>query len=374
MLGAAIADLLACPGVAVTTTRGPWCQDSAVVSDATFPPGVFVMDAPTPARERRLFRQLSREADLTLVIAPEMGEVLERRCRWLEDHGLRSLNSSGDAIQLFGDKLATARWLDERGAPTIPTRAVAPGALAARAATGEIPTSGQWVLKPRYGAGSWLTFGIHAMERRAVQDESATGDDLPGSAGRGSSGRTWHQAATDWRATRERPEMIRQPWIAGTPLSVAVLSPLRTGSDQPGSQRLRVFPVARQLISDDGRFSYQGSLVPAGVAPSVQAAAQQIAEQIAGARPGLAGYWGLDLLHVSPEQFPETAATAGLMVVEINPRLTTSYLAYRQLAANNLAARWLGLEQSDNEPIRWRTAPVQWLVEQDATTRPQAPQ
>src|SRR5581483_9849027 len=57
------------------------------------------------AQEEAAFRDLSRAADYTLVIAPEFDNILCDRCRWIEEAGGRSLGSSLAAIRLAGDKL-----------------------------------------------------------------------------------------------------------------------------------------------------------------------------------------------------------------------------------------------------------------------------
>jgi hypothetical protein len=62
--------------------------------------------------------------------------------------------------------------------------------------------------------------------------------------------------------------------------------------------------------------------------------------------PGIRGYVGIDL--VVPDQAPHRP-----VVVEINPRLTTSYLGYRALAENNLA-EWMLLPGRFERCVRWR--------------------
>jgi len=68
--------------------------------------------------------------------------------------------------------------------------------------------------------------------------------------------------------------------------------------------------------------------------------------------PGLYGYLGIDVL--IPDAAPETP-----LLVEINPRLTTSYTGYRQLCRDNLAAMWLS-EYSPAESLRWRSGQVEF--------------
>jgi predicted ATP-grasp superfamily ATP-dependent carboligase len=62
--------------------------------------------------------------------------------------------------------------------------------------------------------------------------------------------------------------------------------------------------------------------------------------------PGLRGYVGVDL--IVPDDNPDRP-----IVVEINPRLTTSYIGYRRLTDDNLAARMLDADASP-PPIAWR--------------------
>jgi predicted ATP-grasp superfamily ATP-dependent carboligase len=71
--------------------------------------------------------------------------------------------------------------------------------------------------------------------------------------------------------------------------------------------------------------------------------------------PGLSGYVGLDLL--APFATPEE-----LLVVEINPRLTTSYLGYRALADQNIAQYLLPACRPE-EPLRWKPQVVTFTAD-----------
>jgi len=64
---------------------------------------------------------------------------------------------------------------------------------------------------------------------------------------------------------------------------------------------------------------------------------------------GLSGYIGFDL--ILPPNAPQP------LIVEANPRLTTSYLGYRALAEENLAARILQPARADN-PIAWKAETI----------------
>ena len=60
---------------------------------------------------------------------------------------------------------------------------------------------------------------------------------------------------------------------------------------------------------------------------------------------GLSGYVGFDLLF--PHDEPKS-----MRIVEINPRLTTSYLGYRVLCKENIMERVL-FPENFHEPMRW---------------------
>jgi predicted ATP-grasp superfamily ATP-dependent carboligase len=65
---------------------------------------------------------------------------------------------------------------------------------------------------------------------------------------------------------------------------------------------------------------------------------------------GLAGYIGFDLI-----QLDDTLCK--VVICEINPRLTTSFLGYRALTDENLAERLLRPAEFQ-KPIAWKNGPV----------------
>ncbi len=89
---------------------------SAVVQDLNRIPGVEVLSPlnaelfPThhgphflpidPAKEETIFRELAGKSDYTLVIAPELDDILATRCDWVEQAGGTLLGSSIAAIRL----------------------------------------------------------------------------------------------------------------------------------------------------------------------------------------------------------------------------------------------------------------------------------
>src|SRR5262249_34011264 len=147
---------------------------------------------------------------------------------------------------------------------------------------------------------------------------------------------------TNWRdlgvwATRmaaELPgaELLLQPWVPGTAASVAFLLGPR--------QEIPLAPAA-QLLSDDGRFRYLGGTAP--LTPNLARRAVAVARNAIQAVPDLRGYVGVDLV------LGDAADGSSDQVIEINPRLTTSYIGLRALARVNLAELMLHVIQG--EPV-----------------------
>jgi tyramine---L-glutamate ligase len=264
---------------------------------------VVVLPVTTPADgEMRDFPgELDRAlagCDAALVIAPEFDGHLLAAHRVVARAGVRWLGCSARAIALCGDKWRLHEHLRAADVRTIPTRLAG--------SSDSLPWPPPWVVKPRDGAGS---LGIETIR---------TGSEL---------------------ADLDPSNRIVQPRIPGRARSVAVLV------DADG--RTTMLPVAEQRLSEDGRFAYQGGHVPVED-PNGRIA--ELATRAVTAVSGLRGYVGIDV--VVPQETPDRP-----LVIEINPRLTTSYLGYRMLADENLMQRLLGTTSS---PIRWRSGRVEF--------------
>lgn len=277
----------------------------------------------SPREESSVFRELVSASDAAWIIAPETnGELLKRALQFRLVNEAESprrpprrfLGSSERAILLASDKLPLATWLQERSIPTPETLPFNPADR--QAVRWPEPT----VVKRRDGAGSQDMFVIH------------DGFEL------------WN--ARHQLGRLDEPEtFIQQPLIAGKALSVALLI-----SDD-GSV-IEILPVAEQHLSDDGRFKYLGGRIPADIPAESAFAVQQLAERACRAVPGLAGWVGCDI--VLPLDRPLEP-----VLIEINPRLTSSYLGYRRLTDDKIPARLL----DPNSPrLRWKSEPVTFTV------------
>lgn len=266
------------------------------------------------ARIEETFRRLARGADATLVVAPELDGVLHQRTSWALSEGARLLGSSAGAVRLAGDKLELARALAAREVPTVPLEEV--DVARGPPAGAEYPA----VLKPRSGAGSQWTYLIPEAARAGEVFEEASREGCP-------------------------REMVMGPVARGLPASASFLA---------GPGKLIPLLAGAQLISRDGRFRYLGGRIP--LPPSLNARALRLAARAAVSVPGLLGFVGVDLA-LEPDAFP--GAPARDVVIEVNPRLTTSYVGLRALARGNLAELWLSLWRgADPAGPEWKDGAV----------------
>jgi predicted ATP-grasp superfamily ATP-dependent carboligase len=239
--------------------------------------------------ERAAFRQLAAAADFTLVIAPETDNILESRCRWVLEAGGRLLGPRPDAVGLTGDKYALAQHFQK-------WRIRTPESLLFSWPSAE-NLQFPMVLKPRFGAASQATFLVHDMQGTRFAIDQASG---------------------------EIGEFIVQAFVPGTPASVAILI---------GPSEMVPLLPAEQHLSGDGRFHYLGGRLP--LAPELCGRVQDLAGRAVATVAGLQGYVGVDVVLGEPDD------GCGDQVIEINPRLTTSYVGLRLMARENLAERML---------------------------------
>jgi predicted ATP-grasp superfamily ATP-dependent carboligase len=99
----------------------------------------------------------------------------------------------------------------------------------------------------------------------------------------------------------------------------------------------------------DKEFHYLGGSTP--ISQPFASRARQIAEQAIAAVSGLQGYFGVDV--VLGEQD---------VAIEINPRLTTSYIGLRQLAKGNLAEALLQIVRGETADLQWRDETVHFTA------------
>ena len=288
MTGALIRDLADLADVKLSASRDPRLDPADIVPPGV-PPGAPVQwCVPTGADDVwPSWRRAMADADAIWPIAPETGGVLERLSAMAVEHHCTLLGSSPDAIHITTSKSTTAQILAECGVPVVPTYP----------ASGPWPESAKgWVAKADDGAGATDIglFDETGTMRRWLADDGRGGADY-----------------------------VVQPYIEGEAASISMLA--RDGAAW-------ILSCNRQHIAiEDGGFRYSGGIV-AGLEEKRQAFAA-IAAKIAAAIPGLWGYVGIDLIETS----------SGPLVLEVNPRLTTSYVGLRAAIGHNPAGLVLDL-------------------------------
>ena len=303
MRDAIVADLVALPGVGVTVLRSEARPTST-------PDRLEIVRVPRQGRTARsrdrLFRAALRSADGALVIAPESGGVLERLVRIVEEERRTLLGPAGAFVRISADKLETFRRLRSAGVTTPDTEAIPFADAAFRLA----PRPRPFVLKPRDGCGGQGAI----LVRRGDRLEAAI--------------------ARVRRATRCQ-DFLMQPFIAGLPASVAFVS---------GEDRLLPLALCRQRLGPERRLAYLGGDAPwrtAGATAAIELARRAI-ESVDPDGRCARGYLGVDLV----------LGPSGPVVIEVNPRLTSSYLGLRRVSRINPAGLILAAATGEALPPR----------------------
>lgn len=275
--------------------------------------------------EEAAFRKLAKAADYTLVIAPEFDELLLTRCRWVEEAGGHLLGPSASAVCLSGDKLRLGEHLAAHGIPTPEALGLGPWALGSVRAkatfTHQHPLlNGPVVLKPRFGAGSQMTFLVNDMTCLPSAVKQAQAEAWPG-------------------------ELLLQQFVPGQAVSASLLV---------GQGQTVALLAGEQHLSTDGRFRYLGGSLP--LSPALSERAFTLALRAVQTVPDLRGYVGVDMILGSAKDGSQD------WVIEINPRLTTSYVGLRALALTNLAEAMVKIVAGEKIPEpKWRQTRVIFL-------------
>lgn len=265
-------------------------------------PGCRTHTVASAEEHQQCFASLAAAADWTVVIAPEFSGLLWEQCRTVERVGGRLLGPGSTLVELASDKHATALHLLAQGVP-------APQGIALDAGD-DLPAEFPYpaVLKPRDGAGSW---GVEML----------------------SSG---HDRRPQWPARLER-------YCAGTPASVGVLC---------GPGRIVPLRACGQLLGGASGFDYLGGTLP--LPGDLAGRAQALAVRAIGTLASPLGYLGVDLV------LGADASGADDFVIEVNPRLTTSYVGLRSLCVTNLAQAMLALAEGVEVELSWRGGSIQF--------------
>lgn len=272
MLNALLDDLMRLNNLEITVMLDGRLEAVAGINNIIIKPEHDVMEE---------FARLVQQSDLVWPIAPEFDGILQKLCRMVESLGKVLLTSASTAVAIAGNKFRTYELLDRHRITTVPTRML-----------NDTYSPGEWMVKPLDGAGcsdSYVVTSRQDFERVA--------------AGRSS--------------------YIIQPHLQGAKTSLSCL--FKQGSGWLICANLQRFERVNQ--------QYHLTDIVVNHHPD-SGAYQPLITKIAAALPELWGYAGIDLIE-NDYGFMDAKAIAKPLVLEINPRLTTSFVGiYKALGIN----------------------------------------
>jgi predicted ATP-grasp superfamily ATP-dependent carboligase len=281
MLTAVAADFAALADTQVTVL---WDARLATPRDLERTRNVKLVLIHSPGEHRDQLAACATRADYALVIAPEFDGHLQSIAQDVVQSGGRLISPDPEFIDLASDKHRTAAHLSAHGV-NVPV-----GIPLEAGQTLPADFSYPAVLKPRDGAGS-TDVRLIATSHAAVQCPPPL-----------------------------RPSRLER-CCQGSPASVAALC---------GPHSFALLPPCAQRLSGDAQFTYLGGEVP--LAPALAARAQSLANRAFEVLPRTQGFVGLDIV------LGDNPSGDDDVVIEVNPRLTTSYVGLRAVVCENLAA------------------------------------
>jgi predicted ATP-grasp superfamily ATP-dependent carboligase len=236
----------------------------------------------------------AKVADAVYVIAPESGQVLNNIVQNVEESGGTSLNCSVEAINQVSNKMKTNETLKKMGLKVPETVLL------------DIHETADNIKQLTKELGYPLVFkpldGVSCGGLSIVKDEDAIAS-----------------AAKKVAHESTNKQFIAQKMIMGKTASVSVIS---TGGKAVATTLNGQFVM---LGSPDEESEYLGGVVPFDYSRKKEAL--RAAEKAVEASEGLKGYVGVDMILTDEEP----------VVIEINPRLTTSYVGLRKVTNFNPA-------------------------------------
>lgn len=232
--------------------------------------------------------------DACLAVAPEENLILYEITKILEKNDVLTIGSSSGAVFACSDKVETHRLLKDDH-PVV---------------------NGGKVSFNELKEHKNIFTGDRKMLVKPADGVSCTGVQVVRSYA------DFIKATAHLKRNTSLPYFLLQDYVEGVSTSVSILS---TGKESVA------LSLNRQKINiNQGKLEYNGGEVPYEHPLAVDA--KEIASKAVKSIGGLKGYVGVDLL-LGEEQ---------VHILEINPRLTTSYVALRQLLNFNLGKAIIG--------------------------------
>jgi predicted ATP-grasp superfamily ATP-dependent carboligase len=240
-----------------------------------------------PGQHEAIFSTQVRRSEAALILAPETDGVLARLAGIVEAAEILLLGSSAAAVAVTGDKAACYQAFKKAGLPTPQTRVTDFTAAPRLAAELGFPL----VTKPLDGVGCEGVCLAREPSGLAL-------------------------ALNLTRKATRHDQILLQTFVSGIHASVSLLVT---------QERALSISLNGQDVRSGSPFNYCGGVIPLDH-PRAELA-YELSRQAVLLVPGLRGYVGVDLV-LSPN---------GAWLIEINPRITTSYVGLRRVLSINLA-------------------------------------
>ncbi len=283
MRDAVLRDLLQIPDLVITTTH-----DGRLLTSSALPSCILSQAIDRHVDSWEIWDACVLQCDAAWIIAPETDGILLRFTQMVERHNKVLLGCGSNAVRVCASKHASYHVLKNLSYPTPSTYRWHEWQM-----LNANQQSGGWVCKPDDGVGAEDT----ARFETSVQ-------------------------LNTFMQSRQHSHVI-QPYVQGKPASISMFC--KHGKAWLLSANLQKIEHLACDGADGTQFIYTGSVVN-GMVEYWQAFAE-IAQQIARDIPDLAGYVGVDLI----------VNDQAIWVLEINPRLTSSYPALAEAIACNPA-------------------------------------
>ena len=243
----------------------------------------------------RFLKNIATINDATYIIAPETGQTLQLIVELAEQTGKISLNCESKAIKTVADKAALYEDLQKKGFRTPKTLVLNSSDSLAQV---KLAINREFrypvIIKPVDGVGCG---GLSIIKEEAHVKK----------------------AIEKVKADSNAPHFVVQQFIEGEPASVSLLC---------NGKKALALSLNRQSITlaeTNEPSSYDGGCVPFN--HPLKQESLSLAEEVVESFSGLRGYVGVDLV----------LAKNGPYVVDVNPRLTTSYVGLSKVANFNVA-------------------------------------
>jgi predicted ATP-grasp superfamily ATP-dependent carboligase len=307
MVGALAGDLVRIEGARVTALRDPRVVHLNLH-------GGTIIDVQSRAAHFEEFERLAAEADATILIAPEFDNVLLKAAQLSTAAGARLLSPPAEFIRLTANKHKTCERLASAGVP-VPQGILLHG-------DEKLPGDFRYpaVLKPVDGAGSQDTLVV-----------AGSYDEPP-------------PYAFPRRLEQLAPGLAASVSFLCGPAGNVTLMP------------------CKQRISEDGRLRYLGGALP--LAEGLAKRAKSLGERAMAALPRATGYVGVDFVLGREPNGSED------VVIEVNPRLTTSYVGLRAVAKANLAAAMVRVASGDATLVEFADRRLEFDVDGNVSFLP----